>query len=95
MKKKTLLSFTLAIMATMWTTAMQAQEYYDLTIALVQVTSRNCNDLSFITGVSGTVKYDNATKTLMLKNASIKVDKYKNAISQVQHRTAIPSVGLA
>ncbi|MBF1446403.1 MAG: peptidase, partial [Prevotella nigrescens] len=41
MKKKTLLSFTLAIMATMWTTAMQAQEYYDLTIALVQVTSRN------------------------------------------------------
>lgn len=56
MKKKTLLSFTLAIMATMWTTSMQAQEYYDLTIALVQVTSRNCNDLSFITGVSGTVK---------------------------------------
>ena len=38
MKKKTLLSFTLAIMATMWTTSMQAQEYYDLTIALVQVT---------------------------------------------------------
>ena len=71
----------LVIMATMWTTAMQAQEYYDLTIALVQVTSRNCNDLSFITGVSGTVKYDNATKTLTLKNASIKVDKYKNAIS--------------
>ena len=93
MKKKTLLSFTLAIMATMWTTAMQAQEYYDLTIALVQVTSRNCNDLSFITGVSGTVKYDNATKTLTLKNASIKVDKYKNAISSKIDGLTIKVIG--
>ena len=75
MKKRTLLSFMLVIMATMWTTAIQAQEYYDLTIALVQVTSRNCNDLSFITGVSGTVKYDNETKTLTLKNQSRRIQE--------------------
>ena len=93
MKKRTLLSFMLVIMATMWTTAIQAQEYYDLTIALVQVTSRNCNDLSFITGVSGTVKYDNATKTLTLKNASIKVDKYKNAISSKIDGLTIKVIG--
>ena len=83
----------LVIMATMWTTAIKAQEYYDLTIALVQVTSRNCNDLSFITGVSGTVKYDNATKTLTLKNASIKVDKYKNAISSKIDGLTIKVIG--
>lgn len=81
MKRKTLLSFILIAMATMWTSTTQAQEYYDLTIALTQVTSRNCKDLSFISGVSGTVKYDNATKTLTLQNATITADGYKNAIS--------------
>lgn len=81
MKKKALLSFVLVAMATLWTSTTQAQEYYDLTIALTQVTSRNCKDLSFIPGVSGIVKYDDATKTLTLENASIIGDKYKTAIS--------------
>lgn len=56
MKRKALLSFILAAMATMWAGTTQAQEYYDLTIALTQVNSINCKNLSFIKGVSGTVK---------------------------------------
>ncbi len=44
---------------------------YDLTIAGVEVTSANCNDLSAIDGVSGTVKYDPANKVLTLQNATI------------------------
>ncbi len=45
--------------------------YYRLTIADCNVTSENCNDLSVIDGVSGTVKYDPETKTLYLENATI------------------------
>ena len=81
MKRKALLSFILAAMATMWAGTTQAQEYYDLTIALTQVNSINCKNLSFIKGVSGTVKYDDETKTLTLENATIVGDKYKTAIS--------------
>lgn len=44
---------------------------YRLTIADCNVTSENCNDLSVIDGVSGTVKYDPETKTLYLENATI------------------------
>ncbi len=44
---------------------------YDLLIAGVQVNSDNCNDLTVIDGVSGTVKYDPATKTLTLEDATI------------------------
>jgi arginine-specific protease argI polyprotein len=44
---------------------------YDLKIAGTKVTSDNCNDLSVISGVSGTVKYDPTTKTLTLQEATI------------------------
>lgn len=40
-------------------------------IAGTPVTLDNCNDLSVIEGVSGTVKYDPLTRTLTLKNAKI------------------------
>ncbi len=50
---------------------VKAQETYGLKIAGVDVTSENCNDLSVIDGVSGTVKYDTITKTLTLENATI------------------------
>lgn len=40
-------------------------------IAGTPVTLNNCNDLSVIEGVSGTVKYDPLTRTLTLKNAKI------------------------
>lgn len=49
----------------------KAQETYGLRIAGVDVTSDNCDDLSVIDGVSGTVKYDATTKTLSLDNATI------------------------
>ncbi len=49
---------------------------YDLYIAGVQVTSANCSDLSVISGVSGTVKYDPATIVLTLENATIQTNTY-------------------
>ncbi len=50
---------------------------YGLKVAGVDVTSDNCADLSVIDGVKGTVSYDPATKTLMLKDATIdKADEY-------------------
>ena len=51
-------------------------ETYDLTIAGVKVTRDNCNDLSVIDGVSGTVTYDPATSTLTLDNATIEAKGY-------------------
>lgn len=71
MKKKVLFSLILAIMATMWAGTAQAQTKYELWLAGTQVTSENCGDLSAIDGVSGSVKYDDATKTLILDNATI------------------------
>ena len=44
---------------------------YDIWVAGTQVTHTNCNDLSVISGVSGTVKYDKNTNTLTLDNATI------------------------
>ena len=43
----------------------------DLLIAGKKVTLDNCNDLSVINGVEGTVKYDPATNTLTLQDATI------------------------
>ncbi|MCR5069636.1 MAG: BspA family leucine-rich repeat surface protein, partial [Prevotella sp.] len=44
---------------------------YDLSICGTQVSTVNCSDLTAIPGVTGTVSYDNETKTLYLENASI------------------------
>ncbi|MCR5692226.1 MAG: BspA family leucine-rich repeat surface protein, partial [Eubacterium sp.] len=44
---------------------------YDLWVNGTQVTRTNCNDLSVISGVSGTVKFDKYTNTLTLDNATI------------------------
>ena len=52
-------------------TQAKAQADYGLKINGVDVTSENCNDLSVIDGVSGTVKYVPETKTLFLENATI------------------------
>lgn len=71
MKKKVLFSLILAIMATMWAGTAQAQTKYELWLAGTQVTSENCGNLFVIDGVSGTVKYNDATKTLILDNATI------------------------
>ncbi|MBB6275521.1 hypothetical protein FHS80_000608, partial [Porphyromonas circumdentaria] len=53
---------------------------YNLDIAGVQVTSENCDDLSVIDGVSGTVKYDPSSNTLTLEDATIEVGDDKNCI---------------
>ncbi len=57
-------------------TQAKAQTNYGLQINEVDVTSENCNDLSVIDGVSGTVKYAPETKTLYLENATIAAVSY-------------------
>ena len=52
-------------------TAGDETSSYGILIAGTYVTSNNCNDLSVIDGVSGTVKYNPTTKTLTLENATI------------------------
>ena len=47
---------------------------YALDIAGTQVTSANCDDLSEIDGVEGTVKYDPDNKTLTLEGAKLNVE---------------------
>lgn len=54
---------------------------YGINIIGVPVTSENCNDLSVIDGVSGTVKYDPTTKTLTLENATIDAGNKDQGIS--------------
>ncbi|WP_314314407.1 hypothetical protein [Hoylesella marshii] len=45
---------------------------YDLSICGTKVTSANCDNLSALDGVEGTVSYDDDTKTLTLNNATIR-----------------------
>ncbi|WP_052102576.1 right-handed parallel beta-helix repeat-containing protein, partial [Porphyromonas gingivicanis] len=59
----------------------KAQTRYKLQLAGIQVTSANCNDLSVIEGVSGTVKYDPSSKILTLENATITTNTEQNCIS--------------
>ncbi len=66
--KKTML---LLVFALVGATQVKAQESYGLMIAGRTVTSENCNDLSVIPGVSGTVNYNPETKTLTLDNSEI------------------------
>ena len=58
-------------------------EEYELFIAGEQVTSENCNKLKDLVGVSvteeGEFKYDNASRTLTMKNVTLSCDK-ENAI---------------
>ena len=63
------------------TTAGGETSSYGIDIIGVPVTSENCNDLSVIDGVSGTVKYDPTTKTLTLENATIDAGNKDQAIS--------------
>ncbi len=49
----------------------RTSEKYGFKVAGTQVTSKNCNDLSVIDGVSGTATYDPEKKTLYLKDATI------------------------
>lgn len=50
---------------------MQAAADYGIVINGYSVWEKNCNDLSGIKGVTGSVKYDPTTKTLTLENATI------------------------
>ncbi len=60
---------------------------YNLEIAGKQVTSDNCNNLSVIPGVSGTVRYDPSQKILTLKNATINAGKEQALVSRTDGLT--------
>lgn len=51
---------------------------YDLWVNGVQVTGANCNNLSSIDGVSGTVTYNPSSKTLTLENARLSCGETSN-----------------
>ena len=72
-------------------TTVQAEDY-DLKICNQKVTSDNCNDLSVIDGVVGTVKYDPDTKVLTLQEATISCD-YEIAISSSIDGLTIKVIG--
>ena len=65
-------------------TAAKAQTEELLEIGDIKVTADNCNDLSVIKGVSGTVKYDPATKVLTLQNAMIDIEEGHGIYSEVK-----------
>ena len=66
---------------------------YDLEIAGVQVTSANCSDLSVIPDVTGTVKYDPATKVLTLDGATIRKTNTSAAIKSSIDGLTIKVIG--
>ena len=66
---------------------------YDLEIAGVQVTSANCSDLSVIPDVTGTVKYDPATKVLTLDGATIQKTNTSAAIKSSIDGLTIKVIG--
>ena len=72
--KKVVLFFALAVGLLASASTAMAQTTYDLWIANVQVTSANCSDLSVISGVTGTVKYDPTTEVLTLDGATIQTN---------------------
>lgn len=66
---------------------------YDLSIAGIQVDSENCKDLTVINGVSGSVRYYPATKTLMLHNATINFEGNENIIDSKIDSLTIQVIG--
>ena len=63
---------------------MQAVNY-DLWIAGEQVTSENMNDLSVISGVTGSVKFNATNKTLTLDNAEISCEDQSGILSNIYY----------
>ena len=90
--KKSALIFALIVGLLSSASTAMAQTTYNLKIAGVQVTSANCSDLSVISGVSGTVKYDPTTKTLTLQNATIQINT-TNAIESSIDGLTIKVIG--
>ena len=86
MKKSALILALIVGLLTSASTAM-AQTTYNLKIADVDVTSANCSDLSVISGVSGTVKYDPTNKVLTLENATIQTDASTAIVSSIDGLT--------
>lgn len=72
--------FTLLIAMCALPQQAQAQTEYKLWICGTKVTSHNCDDLSNISGVSGTVKYDSNSKILTLENAKLTAEGNNNCI---------------
>ena len=56
------------------------EPYYGIKIADVDVTEKNCKDLSVIDGVDGKMSYDSETKTLTMEDVTINITGEKAGI---------------
>ena len=56
------------------------EPYYGIKIADVDVTKKNCKDLSVIAGVEGKMSYDHETKTLTMEDVTINITGEKVGI---------------
>ena len=70
--RRVLLTVAVAMAAVFVPQNVQADEYYGLEVAGVKVTDQNCDDLSVIDGVSGTVWYDEHSNALYMKDAKMR-----------------------
>ena len=78
--RRVLLAVAVAMAAVFVPQNAQADEYYGLQVAGVKVTDQNCDDLSVIDGVSGTVWYDEYSNALYMKDAKIEAKDGKPGI---------------
>ena len=78
--KKVFLFTLLALTATLWNVSRaQTATKYDLFVGGVQVTSDNASAITG-EGITGSISYDAASKTLTVKNAKIELQNKKSGI---------------
>ena len=70
-----------------------APDSYGIKIAGVDVTQKNCKDLSVIDGVSGKVYFDPNTRTLTLDNATIEADGSNAILNETCDYLTIELIG--
>ena len=84
----------LMLMIMMMTSAFaMAQETYGIKIAGEDVTSNNCDNLTEISGVNGTVYFDPNTRTLTLDNATIETEGNNAILNETCKDLVIKLIG--
>ena len=84
----------LMLMIMMMTSAFaMAQETYGIKLAGEDVTSNNCDNLTEISGVNGTVYFDPNTRTLTLDNATIETEGNNAILNETCKDLVIKLIG--
>ncbi len=78
--RRVLLTVAVAMAAVFVPQNAQADEYYGFEVAGVKVTDQNCDDLSVIDGVSGSIWYDEYSNALYMRDAKIETKDGKPGI---------------